>query len=266
MTDSAESRFDGKVVVVTGAGQGLGRVIAHAFARERALVVLAARSTDRLEAVAGEIEREGGRALCVATDVREAGDVERLRDIVLEQAGSVDVLVNNSGVGGPTAVLWEQSLEDWEDTFRVNVTGVFLCCKAFLPTLIERRAGSVVVIGSMTGKRPLYGRTPYAASKTALIGLVRTLAWEAGPANVRVNLISPGAIAGDRLDGVIANQAQAKGISVDEARQQFASASPLGRFVEPTDVADAALYLASDQAKAVTGEDMNVSAGAVTYG
>src|ERR671916_1598386 len=118
--------------------------------------------------------------------------------------------------------------------------------------MLARRSGSVVVIGSVTGKRPLRGRTPYAASKTALIGLVRTLAWEAGPYGVRVNLVSPGPVEGERLDGVLA--AQGPG-----AREAFTAASPLARFATPDDVVAAVRFLCSDVS--ITGEDLNVSAG-----
>jgi NAD(P)-dependent dehydrogenase (short-subunit alcohol dehydrogenase family) len=262
----ADLRFTGRVAVVTGAGQGLGREIALALAREGAEVALVARSRDRLEEVAEEIAGAGGRAFAVPADLRDPASVETLRDAVLDRAGTVDVLVNNAGVAGATAPLWEQPVSDWDETLRVNVTGVFLCCRAFLPTLVARGSGSVIVIGSMTGKRPLLGRSPYATSKTALIGLVRTLATDAGTAGVRVNLISPGPVAGERLERVIAQQAEAKGVSRDAARLEFASASPLRRFATAADIAAAVLFLASDAAMGITGEDLNVSAGAVTYG
>jgi NAD(P)-dependent dehydrogenase (short-subunit alcohol dehydrogenase family) len=259
-------RLEGQVAVVTGAGQGIGRAIARALAREGASVVLAARSADKLEAVAGEIREDGGRALPVPTDLRDPESVQRLSATVADRFGAVDVLVNNSGVAGPTALLWEQPLEEWEETFRVNVTGVYLCCRAFLPAMIERRSGSLIVIGSMTGKRPLYARTPYAASKMPLVGLVLALAWETGPAGIRVNLISPGPVTGERIEGVLAGQAEAQGISVDEARAKMTAISPLQRFVDPEDVARAAVFLCCDEAVGVTGEDLNVSAGAVTFG
>ena len=227
------------VAVVTGGGQGLGRAIALAFAGAGYSVAVAGRTRAPLEAVAGEI---GG--LAVPCDVGDVDSVGELGAGVLESLGVPDVLVCNAGVAGPTAVLWEQDPSDWDATFRVNVNGVYLCCRAFLPGMVARGSGSVIVIGSMTGKRPLHGRTPYAASKTALTGLVRTLAWEAGAFGVRVNLISPGAIAGPRLDGVIARQAEAPGISSRRAGLAFTSASPLGAVVPAEEIAAAALYLA----------------------
>jgi NAD(P)-dependent dehydrogenase (short-subunit alcohol dehydrogenase family) len=123
----------------------------------------------------------------------------------------------------------------------------------------------VVVIGSTTGKRPLYGRTPYAASKTALIGLVRTLAVELGPAGVRVNLISPGVVDGPRIDTVIREQARAAGTSYEAVYEEATKATPLRRLVPPDDVADATVFLASDASASITGEDLNVSGGLAMY-
>lgn len=262
----ARRRFEGQAVVVTGAGQGLGRVLALRFAAEGATVALVARSADKLDAVAAEVAAAGGSALAIPADLRVEAEVDAMAAVVSDRFGAVDVLVNNSGIAGPTAVLWEQPVDLWEETLRVNVIGTFLCCRALLPAMVERGRGNVLMIGSMTGKRALHGRTPYAASKTAMIGLVRTLAWELGPSGIRVNLISPGPIAGPRLDGVIESQARARGVSAEQALSDFSSSSPLGRVVEPDEVASAALYLASEDAVGVTGEDLNVSAGTVPYG
>ena len=258
-------RLAGKVAVITGASQGLGRAIALLCAAEGARVALAARSEERLAEVAGLIEAAGGRALAVPTDLRERPEVERLAEAVTGELGPADVLVNNAGVGGPTSVLWETDPDEWEQTLRVNLTGTFLCCRAFLPAMVARGSGSVIVIGSMTGKRPLMGRTPYAASKLGLVGLVRTLAWEAGRHGIRVNLISPGPVDGERLDRVLAAQAEVKAISLEEAREEFASGSPLRRFVAADDVAEAVVFLASDASASVTGEDLNVSSGSTMY-
>jgi NAD(P)-dependent dehydrogenase (short-subunit alcohol dehydrogenase family) len=262
---SDRNRLDGKVAVVTGGGRGIGRAIALACAEAGADVALAARSADQIEEVAGLIEAQGRRALPVVTDLRDPDQVTRLADTVSAELGDVDVLVNNSGVAGPMKVLWEIDPEGWEETVQVNLTAVFLCCRAFLPRMIERRSGNIVVIGSVTGKRPLHGRTPYAATKLALVGLVRTLAWEVGEYGIRANLISPGAVAGDRIERVIAGQAETKGLTLDEAREELASGSPLKRFVEPEHVAEAVVFLASDAGASVTGEDFNVAGGLAMF-
>ncbi|MFL5691146.1 MAG: SDR family NAD(P)-dependent oxidoreductase, partial [Ktedonobacteraceae bacterium] len=230
-----------------------------------AQVVLAARSVEALQETQAEVARLGGTGIVIPTDISDPDAIEALVTQTLAHYSRIDILVNNSGIGGPTVPLWEIAPADWEETFKVNVTGTFLCCRAFLPHMIQRRTGSIVIISSMTGKRPLLNRTPYAASKMALVGLARTLAWETGPYNIRVNAISPGPVEGKRIEWVIRAQAEARGISVDEARQQFTGSSPLGQLVAASDVADAAVFLASDKAKAITGEDLNVSAGTVMY-
>jgi NAD(P)-dependent dehydrogenase (short-subunit alcohol dehydrogenase family) len=254
-----------KIAVVTGGGRGIGRAIALAYAREGADLVLAARSKEALEGTKAMVEALWRRALVVPTDIRQEESVRDLAEQTISAFGRIDILVNNSGIGGPSATLWEISPADWEETFAVNVTGTFLCCRAFLPSMIERRSGCIVILSSMTGKRPLYARTPYAASKMALVGLARTLAWEVGPYGIRVNTISPGPVEGERIEWVIRKQAEAQGISVEEARRQFTSSSPLGRLIPASNVAEAAVFLASDKAASITGEDLNVSAGTVMY-
>lgn len=254
-----------KVAVVTGGGQGIGRVIALTLARAGADVALAARSREPLEATRAEIEALGREALVVPTDVRREKSVQALAEQTLAHFGHIDILINNAGITGPTALLWEVSPAEWEETFAVNVNGPYLCCRAFLPSMIERRAGSIIFISSMTGKRPLVGRTTYAAGKLALVGMARTLAWETGPYGIRVNVISPGAVEGERVERVIREQARVEGISLEESRRHFTSNSPLGRMVPPQNIADAVLFLASDSAASITGEDLNVSAGTVMY-
>jgi NAD(P)-dependent dehydrogenase (short-subunit alcohol dehydrogenase family) len=257
--------LEGKVAVVTGGGRGIGRAIALRFAAAGADVVLAARSADQIEEVAGLIEGQGRRALPVVTDLKDPEQITRLAETVAAELGHVDVLVNNSGIAGPMGVLWEMDPDGWDETIQVNLNAVFRCCRAFLPAMIERGSGNVIVIGSVTGKRPLHGRTPYAASKLALVGLVRTLAWEVGEFGLRVNLISPGAVAGERIERVIEGQAATKGITLEEAREELSSGSPLKRFVDPEHVAAAALFLASDAGESVTGEDLNVAGGLAMF-
>ena len=257
--------LEDRVAVVTGAGRGIGREIAVTLAREGADLVLAARNEAALQETRTLVEGLGRKGLVAVTDISRAESVERLAQRTLERFGHVDVLVNNGGIGGPSAALWETDPADWESTFAVNVTGTFLCCRAFLPSMIERRSGAVVMIGSMTGKRPLWGRSPYAASKLALVGLTRTLALETGPYGIRVNLISPGAVEGERIEWMMRKQAEARGIGVGEVRAELARGAPLHRLVEAGEVAGAVVFLASDGARSITGEDLNVSAGLVMY-
>ena len=263
MSDAGQ--LNGRTALVTGASQGIGKEIALRFAREGAMVVLAARSRERLAETAAEIEAAGGSALVAPADLRDRGHVDALAHRVEAEVGALDVLVSASGIAGPTAELWRTAPEEWEETMRVNVTGTFLLCRAVLPAMVRRRSGSVIVIGSTTGKRPLYGRTPYAASKMALVGLVRTLALELGPHGVRVNLISPGAVAGPRIESVIREQARAAGISYEAAYKECVEATPLRRLIPREDIAAAAVFLASDASASITGEDMNVSGGLAMY-
>ncbi|MDE0613641.1 MAG: SDR family oxidoreductase [Acidimicrobiia bacterium] len=258
-------KLEEKVVVVTGAGRGIGREIALTCAQEGGTMVLAARSVGALQEVAEQIESAGGEAMVAETDVCNPDAVAALTDEVLSRWGRVDVLVNNSGIGGPSAPLWEVQPEDWEETFAVNVTGVYRCCQAMLPSMIKRQNGSIINIGSITGKRPLLNRTPYAASKAALIGLTRTLALETGPHQIRVNLVSPGLVAGERIEWVFEQQATIQGRSADDVRADLEEITPLRRLVSATDVARTVAFLASDESEGITGADINVTAGLVMY-
>jgi NAD(P)-dependent dehydrogenase (short-subunit alcohol dehydrogenase family) len=252
------------VAVVTGGGRGIGRSIARALSLAGYDLVLAARSVSELEGVAGEIEETGSRAVAVPTDLRSRAQIDRLAETAIG-LGPVDLLVNNSGIAGPQGMMWDLDPDEWAETMAVNVDAVFLCSRAFLPAMMERRRGSIVNIGSITGKRPLMGRSPYATSKLALVGLTRTLALETGAFGVRVNLISPGFVEGPRIDWVIDRQAEARGVASEEVREDFTAQSPLGRLTSPEDVASVVVFLASDAAAAITGADINVNSGVVMY-
>lgn len=261
----SESSDAGRVVFVTGASQGIGRVIAMTFAAQGDTVVLAARNEQRLEDVSSEIDALGSRSLVVRADVTSPASIDRAVATTLQSLGRIDAVIANSGIGGPSGVLWELDPDEWDHTFAVNVRGVFLTARAALPHMIDQRSGSVVVIGSIAGKRPLYGRTAYASTKTALVGMVRTLAHEAGPFGIRVNLVSPGFVEGPRLDWVMQAQAEARGIELAEVRREFESESPLGRLTTAQDIADTAVHLVSERSAAITGADVNVNSGVVMY-
>jgi NAD(P)-dependent dehydrogenase (short-subunit alcohol dehydrogenase family) len=253
------------VAVVTGANRGIGRAIAVGYARAGYAIAATARDTATLGDTVAEIEGGGGVALALPCDVADEASVETMAKGVLERFGAVHTVVANAGIGGPTTPMHEIDLAAWRECLATDLDGVFLTFRAFIPSFIAAGAGSLIAISSMTGKRPLYGRTPYAASKMGVIGLVRTLALELGPHGIRVNAVCPGAVGGPRLDAVLRNQAAARGISEDAARDAFTSASPLGRVVEAPEIADACTFLSSDAAASITGEDLNVNAGVVMY-
>jgi NAD(P)-dependent dehydrogenase (short-subunit alcohol dehydrogenase family) len=254
----------GRVAVVTGANRGIGRAIAVALGAAGFTVAVTARDPATLTETVDDVEAGGGTALALACDVRDESSVAAMA-AAAAALGPVHTVVANAGVAGPTAVLHDITLADWRDCLATDLDGVFLTFRAFVPDLVAAGAGSLIAISSMTGKRPLHGRAPYAAAKMGVLGLVRTLALELGPHGIRVNAVCPGAVAGPRIDDVIARQAAARGITGAEALAAFTGASPLGRLVEATEVAAACAYLASDAAASITGEDLNVTAGVVMY-
>ena len=253
-----------RVAVVTGANRGVGRAITVTLAAGGFTVAASARDPATLADTVEAAGKAGGTAVPLACDVRDEASVAAMAAGAGE-LGPVRAVVANAGVAGPTQPLHEMTLEDWRDTVATDLDGVFLTFRAFIPGMIERRGGSLIAISSMTGKRPLRGRTPYAAAKMGVIGLVRTLATELGPYHIRVNTVCPGPVAGPRMDEVVRRQAAIRGITEEQARAELTSASPLGRMVEAAEVAQACAYLASDRSAAVTGEDLNVTAGVVMY-
>ena len=252
------------VAVVTGANRGIGRAITVALAAAGFTVAASARDPASLAGAVAEASQAGGTAVPFGCDVCDEASVAALAGRA-GQLGPVAAVVANAGIAGPTAPLHEITLADWRETIATDLDGVFLTFRAFIPAMIERRNGSLIAISSITGKRPLYGRTPYAAAKMGVIGLVRTLATELGPYDIKVNAICPGMVAGPRIEQVLARQAAARGITVEEARAEADRLSPLRRMVTAEEVAAACVFLASGDSAAITGEDLNVTAGVVMY-
>ncbi|MBO0685456.1 MAG: SDR family NAD(P)-dependent oxidoreductase, partial [Candidatus Dormibacteraeota bacterium] len=174
------SEMEGKVAVVTGANRGIGRVIAVALARAGAAVAVSARRPGSLDAVVEDIRGLGRECLPVPADLLQEESLAALAEAVLDRFGRVDAVVANAAIAGPTRPMHELSLAEWRECVATDLDGVFLTFRAFTPRLIEQRSGSLIAVSSMTGKRPLAGRTPYAAAKLGVIGLCRTLALELG--------------------------------------------------------------------------------------
>jgi NAD(P)-dependent dehydrogenase (short-subunit alcohol dehydrogenase family) len=257
--------FTGTTAVVTGGGQGIGTAIAKALASAGARVVISGRHEDTLKAVAGEISASGGSCDWVAGSVADPDHVTQLMATAAGPDGVIHALVNNAGIAGPTTPLADLSLEDWNTTIAVNLTGVFLCCREAIGYLRAAHRGKIVNIGSATGKRPLPNRTPYAAAKLGVVGLTRTLAHELGPDNISVNTISPFGVDNPRLDRVISKMAEVSGRTPAEVRDELTGASAFGRTVTEEDVARLTLFLCSSAADDMTGQDINMTAGLVMY-
>jgi len=257
--------FLGASAVVTGAGNGIGAAIAKGLARKGAHVVVSGRQQAKLEAVCATIEADGGSAEYCVGDVTDLTHLDELMALAAGARGILEILVNNAGIAGPTAPLVDVTPEDWNATIAVNLTGVFLACKAALPYLQRAAHGKIVNIGSVTGKQPLPNRTPYAAAKLGVVGLTRTLAHEVGPSNISVNVISPWLVEGHRLRDVISSMAKERGLTTDELRAELTAGTVFKQTVSESDVVEMTLFLCSPAANYITGQDINVAAGAVMY-
>jgi NAD(P)-dependent dehydrogenase (short-subunit alcohol dehydrogenase family) len=258
----AAVKLSSRVAIITGGGRGIGRAIALRFAAEGAAVMLAGTNRERLEATAKEIASNAGRALAIVADVSDEAAVARMVAATIAGFGRLDILVNNAGIAGPTASVLDARTEDWERTLAINLTGAFLCAKHAIPHLIKAPEGRILNITSIAGKIGYALRSPYAASKWGMIGLTRSLALELGEHGVTVNAIAPGGTRGERLETVIRDRAAALGQSPEAVeREFFTGTTALKRMVEPEEIAATAVFLASDEARNITGETISVSAG-----
>jgi 3-hydroxybutyrate dehydrogenase len=254
-------KLEGKVAVITGGGRGIGRAIALRFAAAGAHVVVSGTSREALEQTARDIEASGARALSVMADVADEAAVEHLIAAALDAFGRIDILVNNAGVAGPTAPVTDVTREAWDRTLAINLTGAFLCAKHALPHMIEQQSGRIINITSIAGLQAYALRSPYCASKWAMIGLTETLAEEAGRYNITANAIAPGPVHGPRIESVIRNRAAQMNAAYEEVERQYVEPTALKRMVEEEDIAAMALFLASDAGRNITGETFNISSG-----
>lgn len=254
--------LNNKVTVITGGGQGIGRALSLGFASYGASVVIADINDAGSRETADMIRAAGGIAHPVHLDVSSEDSVQALYAAVIEKFGGVDFVINNSGVAGPMGPTESLTLEDWQKANAINVDGMFLMCKHAIPLLRQRGGGVIINVSSVSAKRALVGRANYCAGKAAVIGLTRSLALECGQWNIRVNTICPGAVAGPRQDAILQHAAAAAGITFEEAAARKKKNSPLNSFVPPSQIAEVAAFLCSDSAALMTGQDINVSAGA----
>jgi NAD(P)-dependent dehydrogenase (short-subunit alcohol dehydrogenase family) len=259
-----------KVALITGAGRGIGRSIALAFAEEGADVVLAARSRDQLEQVAEEVRGHNRHALAVTCDVSSTEDVKKLKQDVQKTFNRLDILVNNAGISKRSKFL-EYDDETWLEVIRVNLFGVYLCSKAFLPMMQQAGAGRIINMASTAGKSPVPFNTAYSASKHGVLGLTKSLASEvavSGYPGITVNAICPFFVDTDMFrgpQGYLAQISKMAGISDKEVEQKVVGRSLQQRVLEPAEVAGMAVYLASEDARGITGQAFNICGGRVFH-
>ena len=263
-------RLEDKTAIITGGGQGIGRGIALLFAEHGAKVAIAARSVDKLERVTSEVEEIGGEVLAVPTDVGARDQMEALFAATVERFGGLDILVNNAGVG-LIAPVDEVKDEDYDRLMDANLRGMHLGCQLAVPLMKERGRGSIINMASVHGVEGCPDNTVYATTKGGIIGGTRALAAELAPHHIRVNVISPGAIylGGDRdlVPAELKPEARAEFVERfgDESQIVHWSFQPLEMIGVPIDIAYLAVYLASDEARFVTGQEITVDGGLTTY-
>ncbi len=256
--------LENRVAVVTGGGYGIGRAIALGLALEGADVVVAARSHKDLETVADEIARLGRRSLALTADLLKPETADTIADKTMEQFGRIDILVNNSGSEGPIMPVAAMDLAAWNDLLTVNLTGMMLCCRAVLNrSMLPRKQGVILNLASVSGRRGGPTRSAYCSSKFGVVALTQSLACEVGKSGIRVNAIAPGAVEGARIERVFKAAAKNSGISYDDLVTGINNQTALGRMVKPEEVADLAIFLASDHSSAITGQTINIDAGSV---
>ena len=242
--------LEGKVALVTGSSRGIGRAIALAMAKEGCQVAVNyLGSEEKAKSLCEEIGQLGGKAIPFRADVSRWDEAKTMVDGVLSSFGKVDILVNNAGITKDNLLL-RMSQEDWEEVIRINLSGVYNCTKLLLKPMIKQRQGRIINITSVSGITGNPGQSNYAAAKAGLIGFTKSIAKEVASRNILVNGIAPGFIATDMTEALV--QAE---------QEKLLSAIPLGRMGSPEDIANVAVFLASDKAGYITGQIITVDGG-----
>jgi NAD(P)-dependent dehydrogenase (short-subunit alcohol dehydrogenase family) len=251
-----------RIAVVTGAAKGMGRDVCLTLAREGANLAIAARESAPLDALGHEITALGRKVVVVPTDVTDEAAVERLVTSAREAFGRIDILVNAAGVTGPIETpVWEIKADDFDQVIAVNLRGTFLPTKHVLPTMIKQRYGKIVNISGTSGLRGYKYRAAYSSSKWALRGFTRTVALEAGPYNINVNALHPGIVGGDRMDKLCREKAKKRGWTPEQVYQEYVDEMALRRVTIAQDIANAVLFLVSDESSNMTGQSVTVDGG-----
>jgi NAD(P)-dependent dehydrogenase (short-subunit alcohol dehydrogenase family) len=253
--------LDGKVTLVSGAGPGLGRDVALACGREGATVVVAARTEDKVQALAAEVQAAGAPALGLCLDITDAAQCRDVVERIVEAYGRLDVLVNNAFDDGDRTPFLEADLDRWRHTTEVNLFGTLQLTQVCAPQMVAQGDGRIVMVNSMSAVRIRPGWGAYTASKAGLAAVTKVLAAELGEHGVRVNGVHPGYIWGDSVEAYFDHLAKKKGITAEEQYREVASETALGYLPHSSEIAEAVVFFASDMSKPITGQALGVNAG-----
>ena len=255
-------KLKGQTAFVTGGDSDIGEAICHAFAECGANVIVAARNETKMQEVVDDLKKVAPKSLMLHTDVVNEKSVDQAVSTAHTKFGHIEILVNAAGVTGPVETpLYRITERDWDYVIDVNLKGTFLVCKAIAPIMIKQKYGRIINIAGTSGLRGYVNRAAYSSSKWAVRGLTRTLALEVGKYNVNVNAICPGVVEGKRMSNIIAKKAEAWKCTEKEVYEKYASEMSLGRFTLAEDIGRAALFLASEAGRQVTGHDIVVDGG-----
>ncbi|MBL8908499.1 MAG: SDR family oxidoreductase [Rhizobiales bacterium] len=247
--------------MITAAAAGIGRSIARAFADEGAQVHVC----DVNETALAAFRDENPEIAATQVDLRSEGEIEAWFDDALDDLGGLDVLINNAGIKGPTALVDDIEYADWRECIEVCLDSHFLCARRAAPIMKAQAAGSIINISSMAGMVGYGRRSPYAAAKWAVVGFTKSLAIELGPFNVRCNCVCPGTVRGERINRVIAAEAEQRGVTFGEVETGYLQGQSIKRFVEPEEIADLCLFLASPASKMISGQAIGLDGHTETY-
>jgi NAD(P)-dependent dehydrogenase (short-subunit alcohol dehydrogenase family) len=251
-----------KIVLITGGSGGLGQAFAQAFAAEGSRVIIAARDREKLQRAVEKMGGNGVQILAFPCDISDRNQVSALAQEVRSRWGDVQVLVNNAGIA--QAVSFSDMPDElWDDMQKINLTGAYNCCKVFLPAMLRAKWGRIINIASTAAKVGFSHVTAYTASKHGLLGLTRSLALETARAGVTVNAVCPGYVDDERTHENAKIMAEKTGKSVGDVLKLYASSAPQNRLIAPEEVAQLAVFLASEQLSGMTGQAINVDGGAV---
>ena len=261
---STGGRLAGKVAIITGASTGCGPVMARLFVEQGAKVLLAARREELVQAAASDI---GKNAIAIRADVTSEADVAAMVDRAMEEFGQVDIMLNNAAAPGQDKWVWEQTVENFNATIAIDLTAAMLCTREVLNrSMLERGTGSIVNFSSTAGWTGMVRKTHYASAKAALRALTKTVALEVGPKGIRCNCLVPGSIETELWVNYGHRIAKEQGITYEEWKEKALATVPLRAISQPIDIANLALFLASDESRTITGQSINCDAGGYMVG